>query len=103
MKLSYRQKVYEIAKRIPAGKVATYRQLAKMAGNPKAARAVGMFMKQNPDLSTIPCHRVVASNGHLTGYSAGNGIVTKKEKLLDEGVSFIKEKINLSVSCWKPI
>lgn len=102
MKISFRQKVYEIAKRIPRSKVATYGQLAKMAGNPKAERAVGMFMKQNPDLSAIPCHRVVAANGDLTGYSAGRGVFTKKEILLKEGVSFIKEKINLSVSHWKP-
>ncbi len=103
MKLTFRQKVYEIAKGIPAGKVATYGQLAKMAGSSGAARAVGMFMKQNPDLKTIPCHRVVARDGDLTGYSAGKGIATKKEKLLKEGVFFIKEKINLSVSSWKPL
>ena len=102
MKPTFRQKVYEIAKRIPSGKVATYGQLAKLAGSPNAGRAVGMFMKQNPDLSAIPCHRVVARNGDLTGYSAGNGIATKKEKLQKEGVSFIKERVNLSVSCWKP-
>ncbi len=103
MKSTFRQKVYEIAKRIPAGKVATYGQLAKMAGSPNARRAVGMFMKQNPDLKMIPCHRVVARNGDLTGYSAGKGITTKKEKLLEEGVSFIRDKIDLSVSSWKPL
>ncbi len=99
---SFRQKVYKVAKRIPVGKVATYGQLAVLAGSPRAARAVGMCMKQNPDLKIIPCHRVVASDGRLTGYSAGEGVKTKKEKLLQEGVSFREEKVDLVVSQWQP-
>lgn len=99
---AFTQKVYEIAKRIPPGKVATYGQLAKLAGSAKAARAVGMCMKHNPDMSTIPCHRVVASDGKLTGYAYGDGILTKEEKLLSEGVSFIGNKVNLSISQWNP-
>jgi O6-methylguanine-DNA--protein-cysteine methyltransferase len=59
-------------------------------------------MKQNPDLKVVPCHRVVASSGQLTGYSAGKGIATKKEMLLKEGVSFINDKVDLSTSQWQP-
>ncbi|MBX4198340.1 MGMT family protein [Candidatus Parcubacteria bacterium] len=98
--ISFRQRVYTIAQQIPKGKVATYGQLAKMAGSPRAARAVGMSMKCNPDASIIPCHRVVASNGRLVGYAFG-GIQTKKQKLLNEGVAFIKDTVDLNVSQWR--
>ena len=100
-KKSFRDTVYSIAKNIPKGKVATYGQLAKMAGSPKATRAVGVCMKENPDSSIIPCHRVVASDGKLTGYAFG-GTTTKKEILLKEGVAFINDKVDLSVSQWIP-
>lgn len=101
MQKSFRDTVYEITKRIPKGKVATYGQIAAMAGSPRAARAIGMCMKTNPDVPRTPCHRVVASDGKLTGYSAGHGIKTKREMLLEEGVSFVGDKVDLSMSLWK--
>ncbi len=97
----FRDKVYEITKQIPVSKVATYGQLARLAGNSKAARAVGLFMKTNPNAPIVPCHRVVASNGSLTGYSGAGGIARKKEMLIKEGVSFKGEKVNLKVSQWE--
>jgi O-6-methylguanine DNA methyltransferase len=100
--LSFRNKIYRLTRQIPKGKVATYGQLAKLAGYPKAGRAVGSFMKRNPDAPRTPCHRVVASDGNLAGYSAGNGISTKKEMLVSEGVSFIGNKINIRESLWLP-
>lgn len=102
MQMTFRQKVYEVARQIPAGKVATYGQLARIAGNSKAARAVGMFMKRNPEMKTIPCHRVVASDGDLKGYTFGEGVKTKKEMLLGEGVSFTGHRVNLASSLWTP-
>jgi O-6-methylguanine DNA methyltransferase len=93
-----REKVYEITKKIPRGKVATYGQIAKLAGNQKASRAVGYFMKTNPMAPIVPCHRVVASDGKLTGYSAGNGVSTKREMLVAEGVIFKGEKVDLTES-----
>jgi O6-methylguanine-DNA--protein-cysteine methyltransferase len=57
-------------------------------------------MKHNPDMSTIPCHRVVASDGKLTGYAYGDGIVTKKEMLMKEGVAFIGDNVDLASSQW---
>jgi O-6-methylguanine DNA methyltransferase len=99
----FTQKIYKIAAKIPRGKVVTYGQLAKMAGSPRAARAVGSAMKHNPDMKIVPCHRVVASNGALTGYSVGRGIATKRQMLLKEGVSFIGERVNLKVSGWKGV
>ena len=58
-------------------------------------------MKANPDAPHTPCHRVVAFDGSLTGYSGVGGIKRKKEMLIDEGVSFKQEKVDLSVSQWK--
>lgn len=100
--ITFRQKVYEITRQIPIGKVATYGQVAALAGNPKAARAVGMCMKMNPDAPRTPCHRVVASDGKLTGYSGGNGLSTKKTMLITEGVLFIGNIVNLSLCQWTP-
>lgn len=102
MKLSFQDKIYKITKLIPEGRVATYGQLAKLAGNPRAARVVGMCMKNNPNAPIVPCHRVVASNGELTGYSAGEGVVTKKQMLINEKVNFINNRVNLSLSQWQP-
>ena len=100
-KSTFKDKVYTFTRQIPKGKVATYGQLARLAGNPRAARAVGMFMKKNPDAPHTPCHRVVSSNGKLTGYSVGNGISTKKEMLLTEGVHFKGNVVDLSSSQWE--
>jgi methylated-DNA-[protein]-cysteine S-methyltransferase len=102
MNSPFRDMVYTLTKQIPKGKVATYQQLASLAGSPGAARAVGMCMKENPNAPVVPCHRVVASNGKLTGYSAGEGISTKKQMLIKEGVSFTGDKVDLSTSQWHP-
>lgn len=97
----FQEKIYELCRQIPAGKVATYGQLARLAGSPAAARAVGMTMRNNPDAPHTPCHRVVASDGRLTGYSAGEGVTTKKQMLIKEGVEFTGDLVNLSLSLWQ--
>lgn len=94
--------VYAIVASIPKGKVATYGQVALLAGRPGAARAVGTAMRNNKDTGTVPCHRVVGSTGALTGYAYGNGISTKKKKLEQEGVKFKGEKVDLKISGWVP-
>ena len=99
----FKNKVYEITKNIPAGKVATYGQVAALAGSPKAARAVGNAMKTNPNAPVVPCHRVVASDGRLTGYSGEGGIKQKKEMLIKEGVIFKGDKVDLKKSLWQNI
>jgi len=99
--MNFKEKVYKICCLIPKGKVATYGQLARLAGKFKAARAVGVFMKNNPDAPQIPCHRVVASDGKLTGYSGVGGITQKKKMLFNEGVSFKNTSVDLSISQWK--
>jgi len=101
MNTPFTEKVYALTRTIPRGKVATYGQLAALAGSPGAARAVGGVMRTNPDIPKTPCHRVVAADGSLTGYSAGHGVSTKKKMLLDEGVAFKGTKVDLSKSLWK--
>jgi len=91
--ISFKTNVYKICSFIPKGKVATYGQLAKLAGKPRAARAVGVFMKNNPDVPQTP--------GKLTGYSGLGGIAQKKEMLLKEGVCFKNDRVDLAVSQWK--
>jgi O-6-methylguanine DNA methyltransferase len=98
--MTFRDRIYEITKQIPKGKVVTYGQLAALGGSPKAARAVGMCMRTNPNAPVVPCHRVVASDGSLTGYSMGDGVTTKKKMLEAEGVIFNGDKVNLSASQW---
>ncbi|MCK4690022.1 MAG: methylated-DNA--[protein]-cysteine S-methyltransferase [Candidatus Marinimicrobia bacterium] len=65
---------------IPFGKVASYMEIAKWMGNPKATRAVGGALKRNPLAIIIPCHRVIGSNGKLTGFAGG---IELKRKLLE--------------------
>jgi O-6-methylguanine DNA methyltransferase len=67
---TFSEKVKAIVKKIPKGKTMTYKQVATKAGNPKAARAVGAIMRGNFDES-IPCHRVVRSDGSLGSYNRG--------------------------------
>lgn len=98
--MSFVGRVYEVSKKIPKGYVATYAQIAALSGNPKAARAVGMAMRNNLHMPIVPCHRVVSSSGELTGYSAG-GVVVKKEMLLKEGVVFNGDRVDLAKSQWR--
>ena len=74
----FSKKVYSIVKKIPKGKVMTYKQVARSAGRPKAFRAVGNILHNNPDLKNIPCHRVVRSDGKTGGYKYG----TRKKRAL---------------------
>ena len=100
--ISFAEKVYRVVKKIPKGKVATYGQVARLAGNPRAPRAVGAYMRTNPHAPIVPCHRVVASNGALTGYSGSGGVRGKKKLLQAEGVYFLaNDKVDIKRSSWK--
>ena len=98
--MSFKDTVYTIASHIPKGKVATYGQIAKLAGSSGGGRAVGLCMKTNPFAPRVPCHRVVASDGSLTGFSAPGGVKKKKCMLKAEGVVFKKEKVDMFKSLW---
>jgi len=91
----FHEKVYEIVKKISKGEVLTYKEIAKLAGKPKAYRVVGNILNKNRD-SKIPCHRVIKSNGEIGGYKYG----TKRKiaQLKKEGIIIKKSKIQISKS-----
>jgi len=81
--VSFKDKVLNVVRQIPAGQTMTYKEVAIKAGNPGAARAVGNFMARNWD-PTVPCHRVLRSDGKLGGYN--RGLEEKERRLRSEGV-----------------
>jgi O-6-methylguanine DNA methyltransferase len=81
----FQRRVLRAAMRIPYGRTSTYGKIAKSVGNPRAARAVGRALGANPIPLVIPCHRVVASDGGLGGYSAAGGVSVKRKLLRMEG------------------
>ena len=83
----FSKKVYEVVKKIPKGEVLTYREVAKLAGSPRAYRAVGTILSKNYD-PTIPCHRVIRSDGKIGHYNRG-GRDQKINILKKEGVCFL--------------
>lgn len=78
------RRVCEIARTVKAGSTISYGELAKRAGSEKAMRAVGQAMAKNPLCLLVPCHRVLAKNGKLVGFSAPGGLTTKARLLLLE-------------------
>ena len=82
------EKIYEIVKRIPYGKVATYGQIAKMCGNPRMSRVVGYALHVNPSPDTIPCFRVVNREGRTAPSFAFSGSCIQRQLLEQEGVQF---------------
>ncbi len=89
------RRIYDAVKKIPRGKVATYADVAEMAGDRKMARAVGNALHKNPDPSTIPCHRVVNSKGELAGEYAFGGAWKQAQILESEGIEVVDGKVNL--------
>ncbi len=81
---TFTEKVRDVVKNIPKGRVLTYREVARRAGNPKAARAVANVMAANYD-PAVPCHRVIRTDGSLGGYNRG-GVAAKQKILQAEGV-----------------
>jgi len=80
---TFSEKVYDVVRKIPSGKVLTYKDVAKIAGNEKASRPVGNILHKNQD-PKIPCHRVIRSDGKFGGYNKGAEL--KIEKLRKEGI-----------------
>lgn len=85
------EKIYEVVKSIPKGKVATYGQVAMLAGNPRWARVVGYALHQNPAPGVIPCHRVVNREGRVAETFAFGGGTIQREILEKEGIKFEKD------------
>ncbi len=95
---SFNERCYSVLKKVPKGKVTTYKEIAKALGT-KAYRAVGNAMNKNPYAPKVPCHRVVKSNGKVEGFASG----TKKkiQMLRKEGVEIKKGKIDLNRFIYK--
>ena len=85
------QKIYEQVLKIPEGKVATYGQIALLAGNPRWSQIVGYALHVNPQPGVIPCHRVVKKNGRIAEGFAFGGENIQRDMLLSEGVKFIDD------------
>ena len=95
-------KVYEVVKKVPCGKVTTYGDVARLCGNPRMARQVGWALHCNPQPGVIPCHRVVFSSGSVcTGFALG-GKEVQKAMLEAEGVEVSEDyKIDLKKYRWE--
>jgi len=79
---NFQKEILELVKKIPYGEIRTYKEAAEAAGYPRAYRAVGSTMRNNPLPLIVPCHRVIKSDGSLGGFSANGGVALKK-KMID--------------------
>ena len=96
--MGFNEKVYELCKKIPKGKVTSYKEIAK-ALKCKACRAVGNALNKNPYAPIVPCHRVINSDGRLGGFALG---LNSKIKLLKrEGIEIRNNKIDLNKYFYK--
>ena len=91
--MTFYDKVYDQVMKIPKGKVATYGQIARLCGNPKASRAVGYALHVNPGNGVIPCHRVVNRLGALAPSFIFGGPGAQRKLLEDEGVVVLENDI----------
>lgn len=89
------KRIYEAVKKIPAGHVATYGQIAELAGDKKMARAVGNALHKNPDPENIPCFRVVNAKGELAGEFAFGGAGAQAKLLAAEGIEVVNGRVDL--------
>lgn len=96
------EKIYAVVKSIPKGKVATYGQVAALAGNPRWSRVVGYALHNNPEPGVIPCHRVVNREGRITPSFAFGGEEMQRKLLEAEGIIFeLDGRIDLEKYCMK--
>lgn len=95
------EKIYEVVKTIPRGKVATYGLVALLAGNPRLARVVGYALHVNPQPGVIPCHRVVTKNGDVSKAFAFGGENMQRLLLAEEGVEFLEDgRVDMNRFLW---
>lgn len=96
------ERIYAIVRLIPRGKVATYGQIAALAGNPRLSRVVGYALHVNPDPDNIPCYRVVNRLGEVSKAFAFGGENRQVALLQNEGVEFIDGHVDMKKYLWKP-
>lgn len=95
------ERIYEVVRRIPRGRVATYGQIAMMAGNPHWSQVVGYALHVNPDPEGIPCFRVVNRFGEVSSAFAFGGFNRQRELLEEEGVVFLSDgRVDMTRYCW---
>lgn len=94
------EKIYQSVMMIPRGRVATYGDIAWLSGNANMARLVGNALHANPYPGEVPCHRVVNSQGRLADAFAFGGSNKQRELLLDEGVRFVGDKVDMALCRW---
>lgn len=99
MKSSF-ELIYDVVRRIPRGRVATYGQVAMLAGNPRWSRVVGYALHVNPEPGVIPCHRVVNRFGEPSSAFAFGGVNEQIALLENEGVTFIDGRVDLEKYLW---
>lgn len=95
------EKIYDVVRQIPRGYVATYGQVAALAGNKRWARVVGYALHVNPDPDKIPCYRVVNREGKLSEAFAFGGINQQEVMLKEDGIEVLDGKVNLEQYQWK--
>lgn len=95
------KRIYEAVQKIPKGTVATYGQIAELAGDKKMARAVGNALHKNPDPEKIPCYRVVNAKGELSGAFAFGGADEQAKRLEADGIEVINGRVDLRKYRWK--
>lgn len=95
------QKIYEVVRQIPRGSVATYGQVAALAGNRRWARVVGYALHVNPDPEGIPCYRVVNRAGRLSEAFAFGGVNRQEQLLLADGIEVVEHCVDLERYQWK--
>lgn len=95
------QKIYEVVREIPKGNVATYGQVAELAGNRRWSRVVGYALHANPEPGKIPCHRVVNRFGEVSKAFAFGGSNRQIELLVAEGVEFRDGRVVMEKYQWK--
>ncbi len=101
--MNFFDRVYAAVRKIPRGRAATYGQIALLAGNPRAARAVGWALHKNPAPGAIPCHRVVDRTGRMAPAFAFGGPEVQRSLLEREGVPFLPDgRADLSRCLWDP-
>ncbi len=97
------EKIYEVVCKIPKGKVATYGQVALLAGNPRWSRVVGYALHSNPSPGVIPCHRVVNREGKVAPAFAFGGELVQRQLLEAEGICFKEDgSVDLKIYGWRP-
>lgn len=96
------KRIYEAVKKIPKGHVATYGQIAALAGDKKMARAVGNALHNNPDPEHVPCFRVVNAKGELSGEFAFGGAGAQERLLMEDGVEVTCGRVDLGKYGWFP-